>query len=216
MPRTFTRARDPFSSYSHFLGAVAAAAGLLVLLVRAAWLHVPVQTGVSVLLFGLSLIALYTASAVYHYSLRGEHVLRVLKKLDHSMIYVLIAGSYTPVVLRYMAAPDSYWFLAIIWGIALFGIAVKLIWIDAPRFLGTALYLLMGWAVVFRFDVVLAMPAPAIALLALGGVLYTAGGVIYIAKKPNLSAAIGFHELFHLFVLAGSLCHYLMVFLFVL
>lgn len=216
MPKTFLKAREPFSSYSHFIGAVAAGAGLLIMLLRGVADGVSLQTGLSVLLFCLSLIALYTASAVYHYSLRGEHVIRVLKKLDHSMIYVLIAGSYTPVVLRYMDAPDSYVFLAVIWGIALFGIGAKLLWIDAPRFLGTILYLLMGWAVVFRFDVVLAMPAPAIALLAAGGLAYTVGGVIYILKKPNLSAVVGFHELFHLFVLAGSLCHYLMVFLYVL
>ena len=216
MPKTFLKAREPFSSYSHFIGAVAAGAGLLIMLLRGVADGVSLQTGLSVLLFCLSLIALYTASAVYHYSLRGEHVIRVLKKLDHSMIYVLIAGSYTPVVLRYMDAPDAYVFLAVIWGIALFGIGAKLLWIDAPRFLGTILYLLMGWAVVFRFDVVLAMPAPAIVLLAAGGLAYTVGGVIYILKKPNLSAVVGFHELFHLFVLAGSLCHYLMVFLYVL
>ena len=216
MPKTFLKAREPFSSYSHFIGAVAAGAGLLIMLLRGVADGVSLQTGLSVLLFCLSLIALYTASAVYHYSLRGEHVIRVLKKLDHSMIYVLIAGSYTPVVLRYMDAPDSYVFLAVIWGIALFGIGAKLLWIDAPRFLGRILYLLMGWAVVFRFDGVLAMPAPAIALLAAGGLAYTVGGVIYILKKPNLSAVVGFHELFHLFVLAGSLCHYLMVFLYVL
>ena len=168
------------------------------------------------LLFGLSLIALYSASAVYHYARAGEQVLRVLKKLDHSMIYVLIAGSYTPIVLKYMQAPGAYLFLMVIWGIALFGIAVKLVWIDAPRFLGTILYLLMGWAVIFRFDVVLSMPAPAITLLAIGGLSYTIGGVIYILKKPNLSQVLGFHELFHLFVLAGSVAHYLVVFWFVL
>lgn len=216
MPKTFVKAREPFSSYSHFLGAVAAAGGLVVLLVRAAVQGADGMTALSVLLFGLSLIALYSASAAYHYSLRGEKTLRVLKKLDHSMIYVLIAGSYTPVVLKYMEAPSAYAFLAVIWGIALFGIAVKLIWIDAPRFLGTILYLLMGWAVIFRFDVVLSMPLPAIVLLAIGGVSYTIGGVIYILKKPNLPHGLGFHELFHLFVLAGSAAHYLMVFWFVL
>ncbi|MFR4973599.1 MAG: PAQR family membrane homeostasis protein TrhA [Butyricicoccus pullicaecorum] len=216
MPRMFIKAREPFSSYSHFVGAVAAACGLAIMLIRAVIEGVDALTGLSVLLFGLSLIALYSASAVYHYARAGEQVLRVLKKLDHSMIYVLIAGSYTPIVLKYMQAPGSYLFLAIIWGIALFGIAVKLIWIDAPRFLGTILYLLMGWAVIFRFDVVLSMPAPAITLLAIGGLSYTIGGVIYILKKPNLSQVLGFHELFHLFVLAGSVAHYLMVFWFVL
>lgn len=88
--------------------------------------------------------------------------------------------------------------------------------IDAPRLIGTALYLALGWAIAFDFGVVLSMPVPAIALLAAGGLSYTVGGVIYIAKKPNLGKMIGFHELFHLFVIVGSVCHYLMVFLYVL
>ena len=143
-------------------------------------------------------------------------VLRRLKKLDHSMIYVLIAGSYTPIVLRYMPAPRSYLFLGAIWLIALSGIAIKLLWIDAPRLLGTALYLALGWAIALDFGVVLSMPAPAIFLLAAGGLSYTVGGIVYITKKPNIGAVLGFHELFHLFVIAGSLCHYLMVFWYVL
>ena len=125
------------------------------------------------------------------------------------MIYVLIAGSYTPIILKFMPAPRSYVFLGVIWLIALTGIAIKLLWIDAPRLIGTALYLALGWAIAFDFGVVLSMPAPAIALLA-------AGGLSYIAKKPNLGKMIGFHELFHLFVIVGSVCHYLMVFLYVL
>ena len=216
MPRIFQKARDPFSCYSHFLGAVGSVIGLFLMLSHAVRQHAGAMTMVSVSLFCLSLTALYTASAVYHYSLAGEQTLRLLKKLDHSMIYILIAGSYTPIVLRYLKAPDSYLFLAVIWGIALFGIAVKLLWIDAPRLLGTILYLLMGWAVLFRLDVVLSMATPAIVLLALGGLSYTIGGVIYILKKPNCSPLIGFHELFHLFVLAGSLAHYLVVYWFVL
>ena len=168
------------------------------------------------LVFCLSLISLYSASSVYHFSGRGEAVLRRLKKLDHSMIYVLIAGSYTPIILKFMPAPRSYIFLGVIWLIALTGIAIKLLWIDAPRLIGTALYLALGWAIAFDFGVVLSMPAPAIALLAAGGLAYTVGGVIYIAKKPNLGLMIGFHELFHLFVIVGSVCHYLMVFLYVL
>lgn len=216
MPRIFQKARDPFSCYSHFLGAVGSVIGLFLMLSHAVRQHAGAMTMVSVSLFCLSLTALYTASAVYHYALAGEQTLRLLKKLDHSMIYILIAGSYTPIVLRYLKAPDSYLFLAVIWGIALFGIAVKLLWIDAPRLLGTILYLLMGWAVLFRLDVVLSMATPAIVLLALGGLSYTIGGVIYILKKPNCSPLIGFHELFHLLVLAGSLAHYLVVYWFVL
>lgn len=216
MSGIFQRAREPFSSYSHFMGAVGAAVGLVIMLARAVSQRAAPATGISVALFCLSLIALYSASAVYHYSMRGEQVVRLLKKLDHSMIYVLIAGSYTPVVLRYMKMPDAWIFLAVIWGIAVVGIAIKLLWLDAPRLPGTILYLAMGWAVVFRFDVVLAMPAPAITLLAIGGISYTIGGIVYILKRPNLSHIVGFHELFHLFVLAGSVAHYLMVFLYVL
>ena len=174
------------------------------------------QLAVAAVVFCLSLIALYSASSIYHFSGRGEAVLRRLKKLDHSMIYVLIAGSYTPIVLRYMPAPRSYLFLGAIWLIALSGIAIKLLWIDAPRLLGTALYLALGWAIALDFGVVLSMPAPAIFLLAAGGLSYTVGGIVYITKKPNIGAVLGFHELFRLFVIAGSLCHYLMVFWYVL
>lgn len=216
MPRLFLKAREPFSSYSHFIGAVLSGAGLGCMLLR---MFLTGATGVtifSVTLFCLSLIALYSASSIYHFSGRGESVLRVLKKLDHSMIYVLIAGSYTPIVLKFMAYPKAFYFVGVIWAIALFGIAVKLLWIDAPRFLGTILYLLLGWAIVTDFGVVLSMPTPAIVLLAAGGISYTIGGLIYIAKHPNLSPVVGFHELFHLFVLAGSICHYFMVFLYVI
>ena len=217
MSRTFLKAREPFSSYSHFIGAVLSGVGLLAMLLRLLLDDaVSGQMAAAAVVFCLSLIALYSASSIYHFSGRGEAVLRRLKKLDHSMIYVLIAGSYTPVVLRFMPAPRSYVFLGAIWLVALTGIAVKLLWIDAPRLIGTALYLALGWAVAFDFGVVLSMPAPAIALLATGGLAYTAGGIIYIAKRPNLSAVLGFHELFHLFVIAGSLCHYLMVFWYVL
>lgn len=216
MPVIFQRARDPFSSYSHFIGAVGAALGLIPMLARAAKEHAGVITYVSVTVFCLSLVAMYAASAVYHYANVGDSCLRRLKKLDHSMIYVFIAGSYTPLVLRYMEFSQAVLFLLVIWGIALFGIAVKLLWIDAPRLLGTILYLLMGWAVVFRIDIVLSMPMPAIILLAIGGISYTIGGVIYILKRPNISETLGFHELFHLFVLGGSIAHYLTVFLFVL
>ena len=187
MPRAFLKAREPFSSYSHFIGAVLSGAGLFVLLVRLLFdSSVTGSLAAAAVVFCLSLIALYSASSVYHFSGRGEAVLR------------------------------SYVFLGVIWLIALTGIAIKLLWIDAPRLIGTALYLALGWAIAFDFGVVLSMPAPAIALLAAGGLSYTVGGVIYIAKKPNLGKMIGFHELFHLFVIVGSVCHYLMVFLYVL
>nr|WP_302663280.1 hemolysin III family protein [uncultured Agathobaculum sp.] len=217
MPRAFLKAREPFSCYSHFVGAVLSAVGLFALLVRLlVQPDISGQLAGAAVVFCLSLIALYSASSAYHFSGRGEAVVRRLKKLDHSMIYVLIAGSYTPIILKFMPAPRCFVFLGVIWLIALTGIAVKLLWIDAPRLIGTVLYLALGWAIAFDFGVVLSMPSPAVELLAAGGLSYTVGGIIYILKKPNFSRLLGFHELFHLFVIAGSVCHYLMVMLYVL
>ena len=217
MPRAFLKAREPFSCYSHFVGAVLSAVGLFALLVRLlVQPDISGQLAGAAVVFCLSLIALYSASSAYHFSGRGEAVVRRLKKLDHSMIYVLIAGSYTPIILKFMPAPRCFVFLGVIWLIALTGIAVKLLWIDSPRLIGTALYLALGWAIAFDFGVVLSMPSPAVELLAAGGLSYTVGGIIYILKKPNFSRLLGFHELFHLFVIAGSVCHYLMVMLYVL
>lgn len=217
MPRAFLKAREPFSCYSHFAGAVLSAVGLFALLVRLlVQPDISGQLAGAAVVFCLSLIALYSASSAYHFSGRGEAVVRRLKKLDHSMIYVLIAGSYTPIILKFMPAPRCFVFLGVIWLIALSGIAVKLLWIDAPRLIGTTLYLVLGWAIAFDFGVVLSMPSPAVELLAAGGLSYTVGGIIYILKKPNFSRLLGFHELFHLFVIAGSVCHYLMVMLYVL
>ena len=217
MPHAFLKAREPFSCYSHFVGAVLSAVGLFALLVRLlVQPDISGQLAGAAVVFCLSLIALYSASSAYHFSGRGEAVVRRLKKLDHSMIYVLIAGSYTPIILKFMPAPRCFVFLGVIWLIALTGIAVKLLWIDAPRLIGTVLYLALGWAIAFDFGVVLSMPSPAIELLAAGGLSYTVGGIIYILKKPNFSRLLGFHELFHLFVIAGSVCHYLMVMLYVL
>lgn len=118
MPRAFQKAREPFSSYSHFVGAVLSGVGLLCMIVRI--VQTDALTGGLVgaaVLFCLSLIALYTTSSVYHFSLAGERVLRVLKKLDHSMIYVLIAGTYTPILFKFMPYPRSALFVAVIWAL---------------------------------------------------------------------------------------------------
>lgn len=217
MPRIFMKAREPFSSYSHFVGAVISIIGLITMLVRLMIREsASAETTLSVIIFCLSLIALYSASSIYHFCCGAEGTLSKLKKLDHSMIYVLIAGTYTPIILCYMEKPAAYAFLGVIWIVAFAGIAIKLLWIDAPRILGTMLYLILGWSIVLRFDTVLRMPPAAFVFLAAGGIAYTIGGIIYMIKKPNINAILGFHELFHLFVITGSFFHYMMVFLYIL
>lgn len=205
------RARDPLSSLTHLCGALLSGAGLVFLLCKAVFVAAPARQALSGVLFALSLIALYTASAVYHYSGGGAHRLLFLRKLDHAMIYVLIAGTYTPILLGLLPAPRGAWLTAGIWCIAALGITLKLCWFSAPRWLQTALYLAMGWAILLDTSLFRLMAPGAIALLALGGLCYTVGGVIYMIKKPNPSVRFGFHELFHVWVLAGSIFHYLLV-----
>lgn len=211
------RAREPISSLTHLYGALISAAGLVLLLVKTliqseiSWKEV-----FSAGLFGFSLVALYTASSVYHFSNAAPRILLLLRKLDHAMIYVLIAGTYTPVMLNLLPFPNNIGFTIFIWCFALAGIIIKLSWFDAPRWLQTSLYLVMGWSILASPSVFLLMSPGAIALLSLGGASYTIGGIIYMVKKPNLSAGFGFHELFHLFVLLGSLFHFLLVYCYII
>lgn len=211
MPYFMKKAREPISSYTHFLGAVLFGIGAVLLFFKAFAGGSDSRTLLSLLAFGCSITALYSASAIYHFSNRTPKVIYHLRKLDHSMIYVLIAGTYTPILMAYLEPPKGALFTAAMWIIAALGILMKLCWFHAPRWLTTALYLLMGWAILADVSIFSRMSAGALWLLVLGGVSYTIGGVIYGIKKPNLSAKLGFHELFHLFVLGGSLFHYLLV-----
>ena len=131
------------------------------------------------------------------------------------MIYVLIAGTYTPLLLTLLPRPNNLIFTAAMWAVAAAGILMKMFWLGAPRWLSTTLYILMGWAIAVDLPAVGALPLPGIVLLVAGGLAYTVGGVIYMVKRPNLSERFGFHEIFHLFVIAGSVCHYLMVLLYI-
>lgn len=217
MYRLFQRAREPISSYTHAIGACLSVLGALAMfiycIVVTGFSPVPViATGI----FGLSLIALYSASAVYHFVNTTAARLIRLRKLDHAMIYVLIAGTYTPLTMTFMEQPHGYIFTAAIWGVAAVGILIKMLWLNAPRWLSTSFYLLMGWAIVFDSEAFQSIPLPCMSLIAAGGILYSAGAIIYIVRKPNISKAWGFHELFHLFIMLGSLSHFLAIFLFVL
>ena len=208
------RARDPMSSFTHLMAAIGS---VCIALALAVYSHRIGGTGLQTLsvgIFGLSLTALYTASSVFHFYNRGNAGIQLrLRKLDHSMIYVLIAGSYTPFLICALGvgAASS---LAVIWGIALFGILIKMVWMNAPRWLSTAFYLALGWCIVLIPDALHAMPLPVMALTAAGGVAYSVGAVIYATKKPNLGPVWGFHEIFHLFTMLGSLLQVIAVFLF--
>ncbi|HJB26463.1 MAG TPA: hemolysin III family protein [Firmicutes bacterium] len=216
MTSAFQKAREPMSSYTHFLGAIASLFATALMVLKAC-LDPGFTTVrlVSVILFGVSMVVLYSASALYHFSNARPSIVQILRRLDHSVIFVLIAGTYTPICLNMMEAPTNVIFTGAIWAVGILGIVVKMCWFYAPRWLSTLFYLLMGWSIVLDFGAVLAMPLWAIVFLVLGGISYTIGGVIYIVKKPNISESFGFHELFHIFVLAGTFFHFLLVLFFI-
>lgn len=218
MFKLFKKAMDPISSETHFIGAVLSVFALIGMLVIGMVNEVSNLTLVAVSIFGASSIALYTASWVYHYYNACEEnaVKLLLRKLDHSMIYVLIAGTYTPIALTFLDAPHNYYFTFVIWSIAIIGIIVKLFWLNAPRFISTLFYLLMGWALVFDFPAFYNVPLGCFVLIAIGGISYSIGAIVYIVEKPNWLSAFGFHELFHIFVMIGSLFHFIAIYIYVL
>ncbi len=202
--------REPVNAFTHLGGAAIFLLGTIILFFIAKAEHIlSPNLNASIWIFGLSLVALYTSSGVYHALKVKEKTLVILRKLDHSMIFILIAGSYTPFCLLSLTGFWCWGLLSIIWTLAILGVGMKLLWIGMPRKLSTALYMGMGWISIFAakplFD---ALPLLAFVLLALGGIMYTIGGIIYGIKKPNIAPHFGFHELFHVFCLLGSGFHF--------
>ena len=219
MQRFFNHAQDPVSCGTHAIGAIAAGVGGFALLLRAVLHCAPTIALAAAMCFCLSMVALYAASAVYHFYPGDDQTVGVkqrLRKVDHSMIYVLIAGSYTPFSMVLLPQPKGTRFCLLLWAVAIAGVLLKLLWIHAPRVLSTLIYLIMGWAVLFVWQDFQTLGQPCITLVALGGICYSVGAVFYAIKKPTISAEWTFHELFHLLILAGSLFHYLAVFFYVL
>ncbi len=210
--------KDPFSCLSHLIFAFIMIPASIPLLTRAAAYSGTVNV-FSMSLFVCSMLALYLSSALYHGFDISEKANKVLRKLDHSMIYVLIAGTYSPVCLVVLNNTKGDVMFMIIWGLAFAGILLSILWINCPKWLSSIIYILMGWTCIFAFgDLMAKLPAPAFWWLLTGGIIYTVGGVIYALKLPlftNMSKGFGNHELFHLFVIGGSVCHYMMMLLYV-
>ena len=210
------KAKDLVSGLTHLVGALLSVAALVVLVYVAAYKGTPWHV-VSFAIFGASLILLYTASTIYHLLPLKERATRALKRVDHMMIYVLIAGTYTPISLVALRGAWGWSLLGSIWGIAVLGIIMKIVWLNAPRWLSTLFYLGMGWLLVIAFPPLLrSVPSGGINWLVAGGAMYTVGAVIYGIKKPNIVKGFGFHEIFHLFVMAGSFGHFWLMYRYLL
>lgn len=213
----FKKMKDPVSGLTHLLGAILAIPCTVMLIIEAS-IHATPWHIVSFSIFGASLILLYTASSIYHLLPISEKATVVLRRIDHMMIFVLIAGTYTPICLVPLRGVWGYSLLIAVWVIATAGILLKAFWINAPRWLSTGIYVLMGWIVVFAFyPLCKSISTSAIILLTAGGVAYTLGAVIYAVKWPRFNLkGFGFHEIFHLFVMGGSALHVVFMFFLIL
>lgn len=208
-----SRIREPINALTHLFGAALFVICTLLMYIKVFMIGATPKLLISVTVFGIGLIALYSTSGWYHSINGSEQRITFWKKMDHTMIFILIAGTYTPFCLLGLSNRIGYPFLAIIWGIAIVGSLMMIFWIHMPRWLNTSLYILMGWAGIFCIvPLYYNLAKPAFILLALGGIFYTIGGIIYGVKKPNFSKSFGFHELFHIFCILGSLCHFLAVY----
>ncbi len=210
--------REPGSAITHLIAMILAGAAATPLLLKAG-LSSNNRNLAAMTVFILSMVLLYGASTLYHSVNVTGRPLRIFRKIDHMMIFVLIAGSYTPVCLIVLGGRLGYALLAIVWGIALVGMTIKACWITCPKWFSSVIYIAMGWVCVFVFGQLLhTLPLAAFLWLLAGGIIYTVGGVIYALKLPIFNskhANFGSHEVFHLFVMAGSVCHFIFMYCYV-
>lgn len=211
--------REPGSAITHFIAMMMTLCAAVPLLIKAALSSGTRGSLISLSVFILSMVLLYGASATYHSLNLTGRALNLFRKLDHMMIFVLIAGSYTPVCLTVLKGPLGYTLLAVVWGIALLGMILKACWITCPKWFSSLIYIAMGWVCVAVFGPLWStLPHAAFLWLLAGGIIYTMGGVIYALKLPIFNekhAYFGSHEIFHLFVMGGSICHFIFMYLYV-
>ena len=211
--------KDPGSAITHFIGMLMAIFAAVPLLINAA--HEPSRIYIiSITVYAISLILLYAASTTYHTFDRSERINTILKKIDHMMISVLIAGSYTPICLLVLKGRTGIILLSIVWGIAVIEMLIKAFWVFCPKWVSSVLYIGMGWTCVLAFTQILnALSPAAFGWLLAGGIIYTVGGIIYALKLPFFNTRhknFGSHEIFHLFVMGGSACHFILMYAFIL
>lgn len=197
------------NGFTHFIGVILSIAATF-LLIRKSNDSQSLIGVISISVFGISMILLFTASTLYHWLKLSEEGIKKLRKVDHIMIFIYIAATYTPICIIVLKGYIGWLLLIAVWLVAIFGVIIKLLWMNAPRWLSTLIYVLMGWlAVVVIYPLFSSLEIDALLWLFTGGLFYTVGAIIYALKKPDpFPGILGFHEIFHLFVLAGSFSHY--------
>lgn len=207
--------REPGSAITHFIACLMASIAALPLILKAS----SGTTTMALTIFAVSMILLYGASTLYHSVTVSPKVLGIFRRIDHMMIFVLIAGSYTPVCLIVLGGSMGYSLLALVWGVAIAGMLINVFWITCPKWFSSAIYIAMGWICLLVFGPLWnTLPHAAFGWLLAGGIIYTIGGIIYALKLPvfnSLHKYFGSHEIFHLFVMGGSICHFIFMYCYV-
>ncbi|MCL1798556.1 MAG: hemolysin III family protein [Eggerthellaceae bacterium] len=208
--REYIFGEEVANSVTHGIGALLAIAGLVILILSALGHGGGIRL-FAALVYGITMVLEYLMSTLYH-ALAVEKAKKVFKVLDHSFIYLFIAGSYTPFCLITLAGVGGLWLAALVWALALAGVACEAFWVFRPRWVSAALYLFLGWCVVWFLPTLLfLLPPGGFWLLLAGGLCYTVGCVFYVMKKVPYM-----HSVFHVFVLAGSICQFLAIALYVI
>jgi len=206
----FLGMKEPVNTITHFATLIASIFGLIFLVIKT---RNNTPKLITMTVYGISIILLYGASSVYHWVKTTPRKSLILKKLDHIAIYLLIAGSYTPVFFYGLTGTWKWTMLTAVWVLALTGILLKIWFIQVPRYVSTVFYITLGWIALVPFlQLIGNLPVGAVYLMILGGVAYTIGAVIYATRCFNLFPnRFGFHEIFHLFVMTGSIIHFIMM-----
>jgi hemolysin III len=206
--------KEPVNTWTHFISFVAAIVGLVFLIIMS---RNNISKLITMMIYGLSMILLYGASSIYHWVQTTPKKELLLKKIDHIAIYFLIAGSYTPVFYYGLEGAWRWAMLISVWSLALIGMALKIWFIHAPRYVSAGFYVSLGWIALVPFlQLIKHLPQGAIILMAVGGVIYTMGAVIYATKIFDFfPKRFGFHEIFHLFIAAGSIVHFIMILIYI-
>ena len=209
--------RQPANTFTHLFGVVLSFIGMYFIVSKSVSTNITIQI-ISSVVFSIGLISLYSASTVYHWTNASDKVIATLRKVDHIMIYILIASTYTPICLVAIKGWAGYTLFGVIWGLTLVGIILKIFWSSAPRILYTSFYLGLGWGAVFTvYPLSKIVPLESLMLLLIGGISYSVGAVIYALKsKKVFFKVLGFHEIFHLFILLGSISHYWFIYSYII
>lgn len=208
--KKFLGMKEPVNALTHFIAFLTACAGLVYLILASR--DEPAKLLVMTV-YGTSLVLLYGASSLYHWIKTSPRKELCLRKMDHIAIYILIAGSYTPVFYYGLAGAWRWTMLAAVWILALIGITLKIFFLNAPRSVSTAFYITLGWIALLPFAMLVkTIPLGGIIMMVAGGVTYTAGALVYATKCLNFFPnRFGFHEIFHLFIVTGSVLHFVMM-----